>query len=165
MPCPVGFSTQRPGRVPQCRPPMGLVIRDQGARRKSMPEHRRRRATKRSATTPIGPKGCGGMSPSSSLPLLGDGGTSSSSRRLESGPMALATDDAVGPGRASRGRGARTCGTSSTPRRESTAGCGASAAAAEGWRVMRVRSPGPPDSMAAKNSTVTLLFSNPEARS
>ena len=26
-----------------------------------MPEHRRRRATKRSATTPIGAKGCGGM--------------------------------------------------------------------------------------------------------
>ena len=57
-----------------------------------MPEHRRRRATQRSATTPIGPKGCGGMTPSSSLPLLGDGGTSPSSRRLESGPMARATD-------------------------------------------------------------------------
>jgi len=63
----------RPGRVPQCRPPMGLVSRDQGARRKSMPEHRRRRATQRSP----------------------------SSRRLESGPMAHATDDAGGPGRAS----------------------------------------------------------------
>jgi len=68
-----------------------------------MPEHRRRRATQRSATTPIGPKGCGGMAPSSSLPLLGDGGTSPSSRRLEYGPMAHATDDAGGPGRASQG--------------------------------------------------------------
>ncbi len=100
-----------------------------------MPEHRRRRATPRSATTPIGPKGygaaprlvtrpwkrvtvrrhppatatfrfhhrvAGGMTPSSSLTLLGDGGTSPSSRRLESGPMAHATDDAGGPGRASR---------------------------------------------------------------
>jgi len=68
-----------------------------------MPEHRRRRATKRSATTPIGPKGCGAMAPSSSLPLLGDGGTSPSSRRLEYGPMAHATEDAGGPGRASQG--------------------------------------------------------------
>ena len=66
-----------------------------------MPEHRRRRATQRSATTPIGPEGCGGIAPSSSLPLLGDGGTSPSSRRLESGPMALATDDIGGRGRAS----------------------------------------------------------------
>ena len=39
--CPMGFSTQRPGRSPQCRPPMGLASRGQGARRKSMPEHRR----------------------------------------------------------------------------------------------------------------------------
>jgi len=31
------------------------------------------------------------------------------------------------------GRGARTCSTSSTPRRENTAGCGASAPAAESW--------------------------------
>ena len=91
----------RPGRVPQCRPPMGLVSRDQGARRKSMLEHRRRRATQRSATTPIGPKGCGGMAPPSSLLLLDDGGTSPSSQRLESGPMAHATDDAGGHGRAS----------------------------------------------------------------
>jgi hypothetical protein len=66
-----------------------------------MPENRRRRATQRSAPTPIGPEGCGAMSPSSSLPLLGDGGTSLSSRRLESGPMAHATDDAGAPGRAS----------------------------------------------------------------
>ena len=69
----------------------------------SMPEHRRRRATKRSAAIPIGPKGCGGMAPSSSLPLLGDGETSPSSRRLEYGAMALATDDAGGSGRASQG--------------------------------------------------------------
>jgi hypothetical protein len=82
----------RSGRSPQYRPPMGLVSRGQGARRKSMPEHLRRRATTRSATTPIGPKGCGGMGPASSLLLLGDGGTSLSSRRLESGPMARATD-------------------------------------------------------------------------
>jgi len=68
-----------------------------------MPEHRRRQATKRSAAIPIGPKGCGGMAPSSSLPLLGDGGTSLSSRRLEAGAMALATDDAGGSGRTSRG--------------------------------------------------------------
>jgi len=68
-----------------------------------MPEHRRRRATKRSAETPIGPEGCGGMAPPSSLPLLGDGVTSPSSRRLESGAMALATDDAGGSGRVSRG--------------------------------------------------------------
>jgi len=47
----------------------------------SMPEHRRRRATKRSAAIPIGPKGFGGMAPSSSLPLVGDGATSPSSRR------------------------------------------------------------------------------------
>ncbi len=71
--------------------------------KESMPKHRRRRATQRSATIPIGPKGCGGMAPPSSFPLLGDGGTSPSSRRLESGPMAHATDDAVGPGRASQG--------------------------------------------------------------
>ncbi len=68
-----------------------------------MPEHRRRRATKRSAATPIGPKGCGAMASSSSLSLLGDGETSPSSRRLEYGAMALATDDAGGCGRASRG--------------------------------------------------------------
>jgi len=68
-----------------------------------MPEHRRRRATTRSATTPIGLEGCGGMAPSSSLPLLGDGRTSPSSRRLESGSMARATDDAGGAGRASQG--------------------------------------------------------------
>ena len=66
-----------------------------------MPEHRRRRATQRLAATPIGPKGCGGMAPPSSLPLLGDGATSPSSRRLESGAMSLATDDAGGSGRAS----------------------------------------------------------------
>ena len=69
-----------------------------------MPEQRRRRATQRSAATPIGPKGCGGMAPPSLLPLLGDGGTSPSSRRLESGPMAYATDDAGAPGRALRAR-------------------------------------------------------------
>jgi len=69
----------------------------------SMPEHRRRRATQRSATTPFGPKGCGGMAPSSSLPFLGDGRTSPSSRHLEYGPMAHATDDAGGPGRTSQG--------------------------------------------------------------
>ena len=69
-----------------------------------MPQHRRRRATKRLATTPAGPKGCGGMAPFSSLPLLGDGATSPSSRRLDSGAMALATDDAGGSGRASRAR-------------------------------------------------------------
>ncbi len=95
-----------------------------------MPEHRRRRATRRSAMTPIGSKGYGaasrpvtrpwkrvavrrqlpatatfrfhrrvfgGMAPPSSLPLLGDGGTSPSSRRLESEPMAHATDDAGAP--------------------------------------------------------------------
>ncbi len=39
-----------------------------------MPEHLRRRATKRSATTLIGPKGGGGMVPASSLSLLGDEG-------------------------------------------------------------------------------------------
>ena len=69
-----------------------------------MPEHRRRRATRRSATTPIGPKGRGGMAPFPALPLLGDGATSSSSRRLESGAMAHATGDTGGPGRASRPR-------------------------------------------------------------
>ena len=68
-----------------------------------MPEHRRQRATKRSAATPIGPKGCGAMTPSSSLTLLGDGETSPSSRHLEYGAMALATDDAGGCGRASQG--------------------------------------------------------------
>ncbi len=68
-----------------------------------MPEHRRRQATKRSAAIPIGLKGCGGMAPSPLLPLLGDGGTSRSSRRLESGAMALATDDAGDSGRASQG--------------------------------------------------------------
>ena len=134
--CPVGFATQRPGRVPQCRPPMGLVSRGQGARRKSMPVHRRRRATKRSATTAIGPKGygaasrlvsrprkrvavhrllpatptcrfhrrvVGGMAPSSSLPFLGDGGTSPSSRRLEFGTMAHATGDTRVTTRTSQG--------------------------------------------------------------
>ena len=69
-----------------------------------MPEHRRRQATKRSAAIPIGPKGFGGMASSSSLPLLGDGETSPSSRRLESGAMALATDGAGGSGRTSRAR-------------------------------------------------------------
>jgi len=69
----------------------------------SMPEHRRRRATKRLAATPIGPKGCGAMAPSSSLPLLGDGVTSPSSRRLEYGVMALATEGTGGCGRASQG--------------------------------------------------------------
>jgi hypothetical protein len=68
-----------------------------------MPEHRRRRATKRSAAIPIGPKGCGAMAPSSLLQLLGDGETSPSSRRLESGAMELATDDAGDSDRASRG--------------------------------------------------------------
>ena len=68
-----------------------------------MPEHHRRRATKRSAAIPIGPKGCGAMAPSTLLPLLGDGETSPSSRRQEYGAMALATDDAGGCGRASRG--------------------------------------------------------------
>ena len=84
-----------------------------------MPEHRRRRVTKRSATTPIGPKGCGGMAPSSSLPLLGDGGTSPSSRRLKYGPMAHATDDAGGPGRASQGA-ERVLAVRRAPRREKT---------------------------------------------
>ena len=56
------FATNRPGSGPQCRPPMGLVSRDQGARRKSMLEYRRRRATKRSAVIPIGPKGYGAAS-------------------------------------------------------------------------------------------------------
>jgi hypothetical protein len=81
-----------------------------------MPEHRRRRATQRSGTTPIGPKGCGGMAPSSSC-------------RLESGPMAHATDDAGDPGRTSTGRVRLLDGTWSTPRRANTAGCGASSAA------------------------------------
>jgi hypothetical protein len=128
-----GFRPRGPARDPQGRPPMGLVSRDQGARRTSMPEHRRRRATQRSATTPIGPKGCGGMGPFSSLPLLGDGGTSPSSRRLESRPMAHATDDAGGPGRASQGAERVLDSTSSTPRRENTAGCDASPAAADSW--------------------------------
>jgi hypothetical protein len=43
VPCPVGFATKRSGRVPQCRPPMGLVSGDQGARSKSMPEASKRR--------------------------------------------------------------------------------------------------------------------------
>ena len=43
------------------------------------------------AHNPIGPKGCGGIGPASSLPFLEDGGASTSSRRLESEPMALAT--------------------------------------------------------------------------
>ena len=98
-----------------------------------MPEHRRRRATQRSATTPIGPKGCGGMAPSSSLPLLGDGGTSPSSRRLESGPMAHATDDAGGPGRASRGRGVVLDGTLSSPTGANAADYCRFSAAAERW--------------------------------
>ena len=155
-----------PAGVPQCRPPMGLVSRNQGARRKSMPEHRRRRATQRSATTPIGPEGYGaasrlvshpwkrvavrrqrpatatslfhrrfygGMSPYSSLPLLGDGGTSPSSRRLESEPMAHATDDAGGPGRASRGRGVVLDGTLSSPTEANAADCCRFPAAAESW--------------------------------
>ena len=98
-----------------------------------MPEHLRRRATKRSAATPIGPQGCGSMAPSSSLPLLGDGGTSPSLRRLESGTMAHATDDAGGPGRASQGAERVLDSTSSTPSRENTAGCGASVAVAGSW--------------------------------
>jgi len=98
-----------------------------------MPEHLRRRATQRSATTPIGPKGCGGMAPSSSLPLLGDGGTSPSSRRLESGPMAQATDDAGGPGRASRGRGVVLDGTLSSPTGANAADYCRFSAAAERW--------------------------------
>jgi len=102
-----------------------------------MPEHRRRRATRRSATTPIGPKGCGGMAPSSSLPLLGDGGTSQSSQRLESGPMTHATDDAGGPGRASRGRGGVLDGTLSSPVRENPVDCGISQAAVATWWVAR----------------------------
>jgi hypothetical protein len=90
---------------PQPPVPSADGAREPRSRREeeSMPEHRRRQATKRSAATPIGPKGCGGMAPPSSLLLLGDGGTSPSSPRLESGAMALATDDAGGCGRASRG--------------------------------------------------------------
>ncbi|MEE8385044.1 MAG: hypothetical protein V3S01_03930, partial [Dehalococcoidia bacterium] len=53
----------------------------------------RRGATQKSAATPIGPQGCGGMGPSSSFPLLDDTLASPASRRLEYGPMALATDD------------------------------------------------------------------------
>ena len=67
-----------------------------------MLEHHRRRATKNSPTTPIGPKGCGGMTPTSSLPFLEDARASTSSRRLELGPMALATDGTRVSGRASR---------------------------------------------------------------
>ena len=94
---------------PEARPeppvPSADGAREPRSRREeeSMPEHRRRRATKRSAAIPIGPKGCGAMAPSSLLPLLGDGETSRSSRRLESEAMALATDDAGGFGRASWG--------------------------------------------------------------
>ena len=67
-----------------------------------MPEHLRRRATKRSAATPIGPEGCGGMGPSSSLLRLGDGTTSPLTQRLESGPMARTTAGTGVSGRASR---------------------------------------------------------------
>ncbi len=61
----------------------------------------RRGATLKSAATSIGPEGCGGMGPSSSFPLLDDAFTSPASRRLEHGPMALATDDTRPSGRAS----------------------------------------------------------------
>ncbi|MEE8060415.1 MAG: hypothetical protein V3T16_01235, partial [Gemmatimonadales bacterium] len=61
----------------------------------------RRGATRKSAATPIGPQGCGGMGPSFSLPLLDDALASPASRRLEYGPMALATDDTRLSGRAS----------------------------------------------------------------
>ena len=98
-----------------------------------MPEHRRRRATKISATTPIGPKGCGGMAPASSLPLLGDGATSPSSRRLESGPMALATDDAGGSGRALRDRGVVLDSTSSSPMGANAAACCIAPVAVARW--------------------------------
>jgi hypothetical protein len=37
-----------------------------------MPEHRRRRATKYSAATPLRPSGCGGAGPSAALPRLAD---------------------------------------------------------------------------------------------
>jgi hypothetical protein len=40
-PYPVGFAAKRLGPGPECRPPMGLERRDQDARRKSMPVHRR----------------------------------------------------------------------------------------------------------------------------
>ena len=39
-----------------------------------MREHRRRRTTKGSAATPLGPEGCGGTPPSSALRLLDDAG-------------------------------------------------------------------------------------------
>jgi len=67
-----------------------------------MPERiERRGATRKSVATPIGPQGCGGMGPPSSLPLLDDALTSPASQRLEYGPMALATDDTRLSGRAS----------------------------------------------------------------
>ncbi len=53
-----------------------------------MPEHRRRRATKRSAATPIGPKGCGAMAPDSRRRDDGDVSPSLRSGNNEDGAMA-----------------------------------------------------------------------------
>ncbi len=53
--------------------------------------HRDRRTTKSVARRPLRPTGYGGIEPSATLPLLDRWGTSTSSRRLTYGPMALVT--------------------------------------------------------------------------
>jgi len=92
-----------------------------------------RRQLPATATSRFQRRVVGGMTPSSSLPLLGDGGTSPSSRRLESGPMTHAKDDAGGPGRASRGRGRVLDGTWRTPTGANAADCCKFPAAAGSW--------------------------------
>ena len=120
---------------PEARPeppvPTAAGAREPRSRREeeSMPEHRRRRATKRQAATPIGPKGCGAMAPPSSLPLLGDGGHRRRRGAWNPGPWRRnGRRWGIRPGLA--GRGVVLDSTSSTPRRENPDGCSTSPAAA-----------------------------------
>jgi hypothetical protein len=117
VPCTVGFATKRSGPGP----PVSSAdwAREPRSRREEEVDARASSTTSNTeiGRDPIGPKGCGGVAPSSSLPLLGDGRTSPSSRLLEFGPTAPATDGTGGPGQDLVGRGGVPDCTSSTPRR------------------------------------------------
>ena len=63
---------QEPVRVTLAVAGVGLARRRRGARRKSMPKHRRRRATKYGPAIPTPPEGSGGAGPSASLPRFAD---------------------------------------------------------------------------------------------
>jgi len=106
VPCPVGFSTQRPGRGPQRRPLRTPWFRIRGAATTAMSLHRRGAATKKTGPCRRNPSGRWGSWPISALLVVDDARASTSSSRLDLGSRDPSADGTGGPSRASRARSA-----------------------------------------------------------